>query len=250
MKKHIKLFVFILSILIVFTTYALFSNNKEKYYYIALGDSIAEGFTPNGKVEYGYPDYLKDYFEKENKLSFYTKTFAKSGYTTQNLIDDIENGREVLVDSKKLNIKKALRESNLVTVTIGANDFIRGISLQNLDSRLSDIKELKKEIDEITKKVQSTMELIKKYAKGTIILTGYYNPLPSDTAHKQIIDEIVKYANSKYEDICDDLNIVYVDIFDFAKQNIELLPSPFDIHPSVKGYEEISKILINIINSI
>ena len=43
MKKHIKLVVFFLSLLIVFGTYKIFSKNMSKLKYIALGDSIAEG---------------------------------------------------------------------------------------------------------------------------------------------------------------------------------------------------------------
>lgn len=245
MKRHIKLLILIISIILVFLTYKAFSKQSNKIYYIALGDSIAEGLNPYGKVGYGYPDYIKDYFEEEDNLSFYTKSYAKSGYTTENIKEDIENGKEVVVDNERINIKRALRESNLVTITIGANDFIKEFSLSNIDEKLQNIKELKKEIDKISLKVKDLLELIKKYAKGKIILTGYYNPLPRNVLNKDKIDELVKYANSKYEDICDDLNIIYVDIFDSIAQNIEYLPSPFDIHPSVKGYEEIAKVLIN-----
>lgn len=250
MKNKVRLLVFILSIITVFLTYKLYSGQTKKIYYVALGDSVAEGLNPYGKVEYGYPDFIKDYLEKEDNLKFYTKKFAKSGYTTNDVKNDIENGKEIEENGERINIKKALRESNLVTVTIGANDFLRGISFENLDGKINDVKEMKREVDKISKDVKEVLELVKKYAKGNIILTGYYNPIPRDEAHKELIDEIIKYSNEKYEEICDDLNITYVDIFDTIGQNIELLPSPLDIHPSVKGYEEIAKALIKKINSL
>ena len=250
MKSKIRLLVFILSIIIVFLTYKLYSSQAKKIYYVALGDSIAEGLNPYGKVEYGYPDFIKDYLEKEDNLKFYTKKFAKSGYTTNNVKSDIENGKEIEENGERINIKKALRESNLVTVTIGANNFLKGISFENLDYKLKNIKEMKREVDKVSKEVKDLLILIKKYAKGNIILTGYYNPIPRDKINKELIDEIIKYSNEKYEEICDDLDIVYVDIFDTIGQNMELLPSPLDIHPSVKGYEEIAKVLINKIKSL
>ena len=59
MKKHIKLFVFIATLLLVFGIYNLLKGNSEKINYIALGDSVAEGMNPYGAVGYGYPDYIK-----------------------------------------------------------------------------------------------------------------------------------------------------------------------------------------------
>ena len=93
MKKHIKLFVFIATLLLVFGIYNLLKGNSEKINYIALGDSVAEGMNPYGAVGYGYPDYVKDELLKNEKLKFYTKGFSKSGYTIENVKNDIENNK-------------------------------------------------------------------------------------------------------------------------------------------------------------
>ena len=85
MKKHLKPLVLIIALGIVFATYKLFLNEKEKLTYIALGDSVAEGMNSYLQVDYGYTDYIKDYLKRNNRLSFYTKAFAKSGYTTNDL---------------------------------------------------------------------------------------------------------------------------------------------------------------------
>ena len=131
MKKHIKLVVFFLSLLIVFGTYKIFSKNMSKLKYIALGDSIAEGMNSYGVIDYGYSDYISDYLNKNNRLDFYTKKFSKSGYTTRDVINDIENNKSVTINNKKVYLKEILRESNLVTLTIGANNFIKSFSLRS-----------------------------------------------------------------------------------------------------------------------
>ena len=248
MKKHLKILVFITSIVIVFFIYKSFEHKQGKINYIALGDSVAEGMNPYGNVGYGYPDYISDYLKNNDQLSFYTKGFTKSGYTTENVKNDIENNKTITVDGSKISIKEALRESDLVTISIGANDFIKGLSLSNFSEKLENIKNSKKEIDQIGMKVRDLVTLIKGYAKNQIILVGYYNPLPRLTTIKTEIDELIKYSNNIYEDICDDLDIVCVNIFDIFDENEKLLPNPLDIHPNIEGYEKIADEIIRKIN--
>ena len=78
-----------------------------------------------GIVDYGYPDYINDYLKEKNKLAFYTKEFSKSGYTIEDVKNDIDKNKVINVDNKKVYLKEALRESDIVTLTIGINDFLR-----------------------------------------------------------------------------------------------------------------------------
>lgn len=244
MKKHYKLIVFILSLVIIYLTYSLFINQNRKIIYIPLGDSIAEGMTPYHEIEYGYTDYVSDYLKKNNNLSFYTKGFAKSGYTIDDVKNDINNNKSIEVDGKKYYLKEILRESNLVTLTIGANDFIKGKSLDDVPFILLDIKGVKKEADEIANNFKDLIILLKQYAKNQIIVTGYFNPLPRMNLVKDSIDEVIKYYNYLIEEICEDYDIKYVNIFNVLENNTEVFPNPLDIHPSIKGYELISKEVI------
>lgn len=244
MKKHIKLIVFIISLLIVFFTYSIFINQNSKITYIPLGDSIAEGYTPYHDVDYGYPDFVADYLKKNDNLYFYTKKYAKSGYTIDDVKRDIDNNKEIQIDNKKYYLKQMLRESDLVTLTVGANDFIKGMSMDDIPVKLLDIKSVKKSADIIANSFKELLILIKQYAKNQIIVTGYYNPLPRLVLYKDTIDEVIKYYNNLIENICEELNVVYVDIFDEIKKESDVLPNPLDIHPSKKGYEIISKKII------
>ena len=62
--------------------------------------------------------------------------------------------------------------------------------------------------------------------------------------YKDDIDEIVKYFNNKIEELTEELNIKYVDLFDSFNNKKDIFPNPLDIHPSKKGYEIISKEII------
>ena len=245
----IKIVVLCLALVTIFITYNCLLYKQKKINYIALGDSIAEGINSYSVVDYGYTDYIGDYLKERNILNFYTKEFSKSGYTTKDVINDIENNKVIEINDKKVYLKESLRESDLVTLTIGANDFIKYFSIDNIEEKLKNIESTKKNIDEIVKEVEKTIQLIKKYAKNQIIVTGYYNPLPRFNTLKSKIDEIVKYYNNQINEICEELNVDYVDIFEIFDGNEKLLPNPLNIHPSKDGYKLIADLIIKNINS-
>ena len=249
MVKHTKIIVFVVSMFIVFFTYNKFIKQNSKIIYIPLGDSIAEGMTPYHSIDYGYTDYIKDYLSDNNKLSFYTKKYTKSGYTIEDIKKDINNNKTIVEDNKTYYLKEILRESDLVTVTVGANDLMKGMSLDDIPMKLLNIKSIKKDIDDVIKSYKDLLKLIKQYAKEEIIVTGYFNPLPKMTQYKEEIDEIVKYFNYSIEEICNDLNVKYVDLFDSLNNKKDIFPNPLDIHPSKIGYEIISKEIIKNIES-
>lgn len=244
MKKHLKLIIFILSLLTVFGIYALFSKENDEIYYIPLGDSIAEGMNAYSNVDYGYTDYIMDYLKKNDRLSFYTKAFTKSGYTTEDVKNDIEKNKVVEIEGQKVYLKEALRESDLVTLTIGANNFLDGITFYNIYDKINNVTKTKKEADEITSQIKDLIILIKKYAKNQIIVTGYFNPFPRLTMYKDEIDEIIKYFNHELEEVCEELDVDYVDIFNDFDGNNDALPNPLNIHPSKNGYKLIANQII------
>ncbi len=248
MKKLKTIIFFVVAFTSVFFIYKLTTRNSTKIYYIALGDSLAAGMNSYGEINYGYSDYIADYLKDNGRLSFYAKDFAKSGYTTYNLKSDIENNKTLTIDNQTVSIREALRESDLVTISIGANNFLKNISFNNITSRIQNVKVAKREVDTIADEVEDLIEHVKKYAKGQIVLIGYYNPLPALTSFKQQIDDIVKYSNNLYNQICLDEQITCLDIFDgFNKEGSKYLPNALDIHPNTKGYEYISKEVIKII---
>lgn len=228
-KKYFKYFFLITIILAVFSIYKYCKVDKLNY--IALGDSLAEGMNSYGQIGYSYTDYLKDELKKQNRLKFYTKEYTESGYETSDLITDIHIKNE---------LKHDLRESNLVTLSIGANNFLHNINLGEVD--VNNILSLKGKIEPIFTEIDECVREIRKYAKKDIIIVGYYNPIPFlfNTSSNDL-DELFAYIDEKYNNIAKKYDCIYVSLYNLFKKNKDYLPNPMNIHPSGKGYKAITK---------
>lgn len=243
------LVVIILTLLIYKLTY------HKGYNYVALGDALAAGVNSYGDENYGYSDYVKDYLNNNGLLKSYISGFATSGYTINDLKDDIDNNKRISINNEEeVSIRKVLRESDIVTISIGANDFIEIFEGKKLDysavKKAIDNKDFYlKKIDSIAKRLDKLLLEVKKYAKKDIILLGYYNPLPYLTSYKNELDDLVEYGNSKLAEICEKNNIYYVDIFDSLNGKVNYFSNPSDIHPNSYGYQAISKSVIEVIEA-
>lgn len=229
MRKRQKLLLLVILIIVcVFTIYKLFNNDKISY--IALGDSLAEGMNPYGEVSYGYADFIKESIENKNKLENYTKEYTETGYTTEDIINELKLSSE---------LKRDLRESDLVTISIGANDFLNSINTKNI--KLTDIPIYKAKIEEIMPNIDKCIEEIRKYAKENLIIVGYYNPIPFlfNTSGSDL-DTLFAYIDEEYSNIAKKYDCKYVSLYQLFKNNSNYLPNPMDIHPSIEGYKAIS----------
>lgn len=225
-----KLIFYITIFVSVFLIYRI--TFKDTVNYISIGDFLAEGINPYGEIGYGYSDYLADYFRSNDKLGFYVNEFSNKDYTIDDIINDIFNNKTVLIKTRKHNIKKLLRESTLVTISIGANDIINSISYKDMDNK----EVLKSKVDSITKKLNSAIKLIKKYAKGDIILLGYYNPYNSDIYD---FDDLICYIDQKYYEVSEKNNIKFISIKNVLDNKKKYFPNPNSIYPSTEGYMKI-----------
>lgn len=252
MKKYGKIIFLLVVIILTLLIYKL--TYHKGYNYVALGDGLAVGVNSYGEENYGYSDYVKDYLNNNEFLKSYIKNFAVSSYTIDDLKEDIDNNKRISINNEEVSIRKVLRESDLVTISIGANDFIAMFGEKKLDynavKKVIDNKNFYvKKIDVIANKLNKLLIEIKKYAKNDIMLLGYYNPLPYLTNYKNKLDDLVEYGNFKLSEICEKNNIYYVDIFDDLNGKKYYFSNPSDIHPNSYGYQAISKNVIGVIKA-
>jgi len=235
MKKIIVIVVILLSVFFIYL-----NTIDKKVYYLALGDSIAAGVNASGTDNYGYSDYIKTYLENRDLLETYINEFAVSGYRSIDLKRDIEDNKKLIINDKNITLKNALIKADIVTLSIGANDFF-----YYLNANYTDVYD---HINESLNDVENLFKLVREYCKEDIIVVGYYTPFEN---HEKIdtMDEIIKFANKKLEELCNEYDMYFVDVFELFKEN-PYLPNPNDIHPSIEGYEAISKEIIKVIDKI
>ncbi len=231
-----KIIFYLMLIFIVFIIYKISYNGKINY--IALGDSLAEGINPYGEIGYGYTDYFSDYFRNSKKLRIYNNEFVNKDYKIHNIIDDIHNNKKIKTTKKTLNIRSVLRESDIVTISIGLNDFVE--KMNKIDKDQLTLEYSKQIIDEISIEFDSMLKQIKKYAKNKIIVIGYYNPY-----NNYKYNYIVNYSNKRFNTICKNNDVIYIKISEVFNNKELIFPNPSSYYPNTLGYYKIFKKILD-----
>jgi len=227
MKKILILGIIILSIFLIYLT-----TIDKKVYYVSLGDEISLGLTKEGYYEKSFPLYIKEYLEKKNKLETFIDDYIIQGYRITDLINDIKNNKEIEETNKT--IKNVLIKADLITLSIGTNDVLSKINNEENLTKI-DYNRLYKNIEEITKDLDKLLSLIREYCKEDIILIGI-----NIKSENENLQEIINYANEKFNEISNKYNIEYIKTKDLIKEKI---------YPTKEEYKALSEQIINIIDN-
>lgn len=221
--------------LIVFLVFIIYKTNDNNLIdYMVLGDSVSLGINSYGNKTYGYNDYLKTYLDNNNLLHKYNNYFSKSNYKIVDLTNDIKNNKNILFNDKTYNIKKELREADLLTISIGMDEITEILNK-------NDVKEIKSQIDNLINNMDELLSEIVSLSKSKIILIGYYNPFNSYTKE---YNRIFAYIKDKYLLLAKKYNIIYLDIYNIIQNDKSYLPNKLDYHLTSKGYLKITKEII------
>lgn len=248
MKKRYKLLIgFVVTGIILVIIF--FWTRDKKIYYLSLGDSLAAGQTPNNTISDSYGEYVADYLKDHEVLEFYTKKFTKSGYRSIDLLNDLNENKEITVGKKKITIKHALIKADLVTVSIGANDLFYKLNIGN-EFDINQFDDIYTYVDDSIKDVDKLLYELRKSCKEQIMVLGFYNPF-TNFSHSlaTTVEPIIEYANSKMHDIVKKYDMTFVDIHNTFLANDNYLPSKLEIHPTKDGYRAISREIIELIDS-
>jgi hypothetical protein len=231
-KKHYKLLISILVCLLVFVIFK--ENNKNNQNYLSLGDGFALGKDSYGQVDYGYSDYLKDYLQENEYLNRYIKSFSEETMSISELKSKIIVNKKINIGNQELNLKQTLRESTILTLSIGLNDLIYQMSIAD---NLTDSK-LDKIITNIEKDFNSLIIELKKYYRYDIYVIGYYNINPTN----YFLTIGIKKLNNIYKNNKD---IIYIDIYEDFQNNKNFRSRKQNIYPNRHGYQAISNKIID-----
>lgn len=211
--------------------------------YIALGDSLAAGQTPNRAIDTGYTDLIAQKLTKSGQLAIYSKALAFPGYTTA----------DVLAKVRSEDAKKMLKNATLVTISAGANDLLQTVQV---NATSGSIAYRQMNADFALNNVRINMEQILKEVrtiapKAKIYVMGYYFAYPHvRETQKEGIKKELNRLHIILKEQAEANGATYVSVEEsFGERATTLLPNPSDVHPTLEGYRLMANAFFSNYNS-
>ncbi|MCA0987100.1 cell wall-binding repeat-containing protein [Guptibacillus algicola] len=228
---------FILSLVLMlfapsFAHAAQSNNVHDEWKYVALGDSLAAGVQPDNTLGVSYADYIAEDLENIYQLESFTKKFAVPGFTTDNLLEQLTTNVEA---------QQAVASADLITLTIGANDFLN--VLKNSPEDLEDKKKVEELFAKVLKNYGHIMGIIRTLnPDANVFLQGYYNPFYAYPPEEQaVFTELMQSLNKLIQGVALGSGSGFVPTYDaIAMDYTKYLPNPTNVHPGPAGYKVIA----------
>ncbi|MFS0689573.1 S-layer homology domain-containing protein [Sporosarcina sp. 179-K 8C2 HS] len=222
--------------------------------YLALGDSLAAGMDHLGEMGEGYADYLAGTMEETGLLDSFNKTFAVPGYTTKNVLKDIEaNVTRKDADGNSIRLHDAIAKADLITISAGANDVLAHVKINPTTFALTyDEKALQMEIKQVGLNLMQIITAIHKInPDAQVYVMGYYNPYPHLPKEIQpLLAQLLDGVNKAIETAAQLPNVDWVETADVVAKDFKVnLPNPQNIHLSPVGYQQVAEQFWNKVQS-
>lgn len=202
--------------------------------YVAIGDSLAAGQTPNRAIDSGYTDLIAQELTRNQPLAFYSKDLAFPGFTTNDVLESIESDEA----------KELLGQANIITVSAGANDLLRLVQANAAEGALS-FEEIQADyaLNAARENVETILSELEELAPtADIYVMGYYFAYPhARDSQKQGTAEQLEQLNDILKQEAEQADATFVDVADrFGEDAVELVPNSGDVHPNIDGYQEMA----------
>lgn len=215
--------------------------------YIALGDSLAHGMNEVGVIGLGYTDFVAQALQQEGLLTSYNKGFAYSGYTTKNVLADLQNDVEKPVTgfgytNDRAKLRTSIQEAELITLTAGANDLLP--ILKQSSTTGIDTAAIIKVSQEAINNIGAIINEIKKLnPQVQIYVMGYYNSFPYYSEDLQTqFKMLLGIMNASIKTTAEKAGAIFVPTYDVVAKDVpNFLPNPENIHLSEAGYLAVAK---------
>lgn len=197
---------------------------KKDQKIVAIGDSLTEGIgdeTKNG----GYVGILNHTFE-DNNLNITVENFGKKGNRSDQLLKRLE----------KEEIASAIKEADMVLITIGANDIMNVLKSNFMNVTMEPFQEERLKYIE---RLRAIFNKISDLNPDTqIYLIGFYNPFERHFGEIKELGMIIENWNDDGKSLAEEYdNVTYIPTKDlFSNSNVDLLAED-EFHPNSSGYK-------------
>ncbi len=218
--------------------------------YLALGDSLAFGIGPDGLPGKGYPDFLAETLDERDVLNSFNKGFTVSGYTAENVLDDLHNNVSKPIigigqEEKKLTLHESIEEADVITISVGANDILKYLKI-NIETGVPeiDLEGLMGGFQQLGVNYHKILsDIYQENPNAQVYVMGYYNPFPHlQATYQPQITQLLDQLNATIQSGMKGTNAVFVPTKDaIATDFSAYLPNPENIHLSEVGYQVVAQ---------
>lgn len=197
---------------------------KKEQKIVAIGDSLTEGVgdkTENG----GYVGILNNTFE-DNNLNITVENFGKKGNRSDQLLKRLE----------KEEIASAIKEADMVLITIGANDIMNVLKSNFMNVTMEPFQEERVKYIERLKAIFNKINELNPDTQ--IYLVGFYNPFERHFGEIKELGMIIDNWNDAGKSLAEEYdNVRFIPTKDlFSNSNVDLLAED-EFHPNTSGYK-------------
>ncbi|MQS74792.1 GDSL-type esterase/lipase family protein [Companilactobacillus halodurans] len=138
---------------------------KKSLSLVAIGDSLTQGVGDSKSVGGGYVTRLTSKVQNHYDIPTQPHNYGVSGDTSTQIMTRIKNDK---------NMHQDLPKADIITITVGGNDFMHLLQKKGLDLTAGDIADEQVKFD---KRLKQLLTDVRSYNKtAPIYLIGIYNP--------------------------------------------------------------------------
>ncbi|OCT14328.1 hypothetical protein A8709_26245 [Paenibacillus pectinilyticus] len=198
----------------------------KSIHYLAFGDSLTVGY--GAEEGHGFVSIYRQWLESMFHEPVSLQHAGTNGATTGELLETIESDPQ---------IRKAIQEATLITITAGGNDLIQAAIPFFYDG---DNSILKKALHTYESNYKKLIHEIKKLRKGIhapylIAIIGLYNPLPQIPDAAYWVQRFNLFLRKLEQP-----HIQIVQVYDAFVGQAARFISEDAIHPNQLGYEKLA----------
>lgn len=204
----------------------------------AIGDSLAKGTGDDeGK---GFVRRVVSMLKEDGKEVRVTANLAINGLTAGNLISQLDEA----------GVKYTLGQSNLILLSIGANDLFQGAQAdQGSNINIPDTAELYNLLPKASGLLEEVLKKITEInPNAEVVYVGLYNPFSDLQDLKQVGNAVVTAWNSKALELINTYDkMALASTFDLFENNVPQLLASDHFHPNAQGYEEMAERIVEVL---
>ncbi|WP_087973702.1 SGNH/GDSL hydrolase family protein [Oceanobacillus rekensis] len=201
---------------------------KRETHIVAIGDSLTHGVGDETE-QHGYVGILDRTINGHKQIA-HIDNFGKRGNRTDHLLMRLEDDE----------IASSISDSDIVLMTIGANDIMQVVKENFTNLVMEDFVFERDGYEERLREIFD--EILRLNPNTEIYLLGFYNPFKQYFDDIEELDLIVETWNTTGNDVASDYeNATYIPTDDLFTDETAELFSDDNFHPNYEGYYRIAE---------